>query len=206
MYARNTYAVGNPADIDDALEGLRTEAPKLLADSPGYRSFGLFADRELGKIAMGSWWETASDRANSDKHLGERRTELLQPFADSIAIENVEVAAMAATPEIESAGCFRMGRFEIDPARVDEMVNLFTEMGLPRLQELSGFRGAAMLVDRERGTGEVCTLFADRTALAASRAPQSGARREAVRRTGMRVISLEEFDVILLENNLEPPQ
>jgi heme-degrading monooxygenase HmoA len=203
MYARNTYAVGDPAEIDIALEGLRTEAPKLLADCPGFRSFGLFADRDLGKIAMGSFWDTEADRANSDKHLGERRAELLQPFADSVAIQNYEIAALASSPELEAARYFRMGRFEIDPARIDELVGLFKDNGLPRLQDFPGFCGAAMFVDRELGRGAVCTLFADRAALVASRRPQSGARREAAQRTGLRAICLEEFDVVLLEDNPE---
>jgi hypothetical protein len=201
MYARTTYAVGDPAQIEHALEGLRTEAPKLLADCAGYRSFGLFADRELGKIAMGSWWETASDRDNSDAHVGERRTELLSPFADSIAVSNVEVAAFTGSPDLESAGTFRLGRFMIDPARIDELVGAFKEVGLPRMQDLSGFCGAAMFIDRENGFGSVSTLFTDRAALAASRTPQSEMRRQAVQRSGMRAICLEEFEVVLLENN-----
>jgi heme-degrading monooxygenase HmoA len=206
MYARTTYAIGDPAQIEHSLEGLRTEAPKLLADSPGYRSFGLFADREQGKIAMASWWETESDRTNSDEHLSGRRTELLTPFADSILIGNAEIVAYAWTPEIESAGAFRLGRFMIDTARIDDLVNAFKEVGLPRMQDLSGFCGAAMFIDRQHAVGSVGSLFADRAALEASRTPQSALRREAVQRSGMRVLCLEEFEVVLLENNPNAPQ
>ena len=206
MYARTTYAVGDPAGIEECLEGLRTEAPKLLADARGFRSFGLFADRELGKVAMGSWWATEGDRADSDAHLGQRRTELLTPFADSILIGNSEIAAFAGTPEITSAVAFRLGRFTIDPERIDDLVGRFREVALPRFQDLSGFCGAAMFVDRARGTGSVGSLFADRSALAASRAPQSAMRREAVRQTGMRLMCLEEFEVVLLENSPDAPQ
>lgn len=200
MYARTTYAVGDPAQIDHCLEGFRTEAPKLLADSPGYRSFGLFADRALGKVAMASWWETESDRTNSDAHLSKRRAELLTPFADSVLMANSEVVVVASTPEVESAGTFRLGRFLIDPSRIDELIAAFREIGLPRMQDLSGFCGGAMFIDREMGTGSVGTLFADQSALAASRTPQSAMRREGVQRTGMRVVCLEEFEVVLLEN------
>lgn len=203
MYARTTYAIGDPARIEDALEGLRTEAPKLLADSPGFRSFGLFADRDLGKIAMGSWWETEADRAASDTHLAQRRTELLTPFADSILIGSAEVSAFSATPDLGSAGAFRLGRFLIDPGRIDELVALFTTNGLPAMQNLPGFCGAAMFTDRQTGTGAVSTLFTDKAALAASRTAQSMARRQAAATTGLRAMCLEEFEVVLLENNPE---
>ena len=206
MYARTTYAIGDPAQIEDCLEGLRTEAPKLLADSPGFRSFGLFADRELGKVAMGTWWETEKDRAESDAHLGQRRTELLTPFADGVSVNNSEVAAFAGTTEITSATGFRLGRFAIEPARIDELVELFKQSGLPRMQELSGFCGAALFIDRTLGFGSVGTLFADQATLAASRTPQSAARRQAVERTGLRVMCLEEFEVVLLENSPDAPE
>jgi heme-degrading monooxygenase HmoA len=205
MYARTIYAIGDPARIEDSLEGFRTEAPKLLADSPGYRSFGLFADRELGKIAMASWWETESDRANSDAHLGRRRSELLTPFSDSVLVGNSEVVASAASPELTSAKAFRLGRFMIDPGRLDELVDQYKE-ALPRIQDLSGFCGGAMFIDEVRGIGSVGTLFTDRAALAASRTPQSAARRDAAERTGMRVLCLEEFEVVLLEVNPDAPQ
>ena len=200
MYARTIYAVGDPAQVEHSLEGLRTEAPKLLADSPGFRSFGLFADREQGKIAMASWWQTEHDRAASDAQLGARRTELLSPFADSILVGNADVVAFAGSPELSSAGAFRLGRFMIEPGRIDELAGLFRDSGLPRMQSLPGFCGSAMLVDRERGVGSVGTLFTDRAALAASRSPQSVARRDAVRRTGLRMMCLEEFEVVLMEN------
>src|SRR5262249_44747087 len=69
MYVRTTYATGDPARIESSLELLRREAPDLLAQTPGYRGFGLFADREMGKISMGSWWESEQARTKSDLRL-----------------------------------------------------------------------------------------------------------------------------------------
>lgn len=155
MHARTIYAIGDPARIEDSLESLRTEAPKLLAESPGYRSFGLLADREQGKITMSSWWETERDRANSDAHLGERRTELLTPFADSILVGNAEVAAFAASAQYPSAGTARLGRFMIEPSSIDDMVEVFNEVGMPKMHDLSGFCAAALFIDRDAGIGSV---------------------------------------------------
>jgi heme-degrading monooxygenase HmoA len=206
MYARTVYAVGDPTKIDDSLEALRTEAPKLLADSPGFRSYGLFADRDLGKIAMASWWETEQDRSNSDEHLAERRTGLLTPFADSIVVNNFEVAAVGQSPQLADARAFQLGRFMIEPSRIDDLITLFKTVGLPRLEGLSNFCGAALFVDRTRGTGAVGYLFSDRGSLKASRPQQSAARRQAVQETGLQVVAAEEFEVVLLENKPEKPQ
>ncbi|WP_042366447.1 hypothetical protein [Streptacidiphilus neutrinimicus] len=206
MYARTVYAVGDPTKIDDALETFCNEAPKLLADSPGFRSYGLFADRDLGKIAMASWWETEQDRSNSDDHLAERRAAMLTPFADSVLVNNSEVAAFRQSPKIAEARAFQLGRFMIEPSRIDDLIALFTNAGLPRFEALPNFCGSALFVDRDRGAGAVGVLFTDSASLKAARPQQSVARRQAVQETGLQAVALEEFEVVLLENNPENPQ
>ena len=200
MYARTTYAVGDPAKIEDSLDRLRNEAPKLLADSHGYRMFGLFADREMGKIAMASWWETEADCRSSDEHLADRRASLLTPFADTITVETWEVGAFVpGEAEAPKGSRFRIGQFDIDASRCDDLARLFQERGIPTMRDLPGFGGAAMLLDRSRGRGCVGTLYTDRSSFDASRARQSESRRIAAERTGLRLQSLEEFDVVLTE-------
>lgn len=80
MFVRTVYATGDPARLDRTLEGLRAEAVGLLSAQPGYRGYGLFANRELGIITMGSWWESEQAERDSDAQLRGRRAELLAPF------------------------------------------------------------------------------------------------------------------------------
>jgi hypothetical protein len=202
MFIRTTYALGDPAKIEESLDALRNEAPKLLGDSPGYRRFGLFADREQGKILMGSWWETERDRENSEEHLADRRTTLLSPFADTANVENYEIAHYVDAGEPLPGACFRLGRFIVDPSRVDELVAMFKERAGSTFPQMPGHLGSTMIIDRTRGFGGVGTLFTDRDALVASRGPQSAVRGAAAQRTGLRPICLEEFEVVLLENKI----
>ncbi|MCC9306669.1 antibiotic biosynthesis monooxygenase [Kitasatospora sp. RB6PN24] len=197
MYVRMTYATGDPAKIDEAIDGLVAEAPKLLADQPGYRGFRLFADRELGKLATASWWETEEAERSSDEQLAERRGQLLAPFAASAVTEVWEVAAYAPA-RAQAGGGLRLGRLEFDPAKVDQAVRAFQQV-LPKFQAIPGNAGAAMLLDRARGRAVVGTLWADRAALAASRGPQAAARSEGVRAGGFRLLSLEEFELVLAD-------
>ncbi|MEC4017446.1 antibiotic biosynthesis monooxygenase [Streptomyces sp. H27-D2] len=199
MYVRTTYATGDPAKIDESLDGLRVEAPKLLADQPGYRGFGLFADRELGKIMMGSWWESEQARQSSDDHLKDRRAALLAPFAHTVTVDNWEAAVFTPSPQVQAGAGFRLSRFDVDPSNVDLLVQTFQNTTLPKLQAIAGVAGAALLIDRAKGRGNVGTLFTDRAALVASRGKQSAARGEAVAKVGVAMRSMEEFEVVLVE-------
>ncbi|WP_354644418.1 hypothetical protein [Kitasatospora camelliae] len=198
MHLRTVYATGDPALIDSALDALTAEAPGLLAPQPGYQGFGLFADRELGKIVMGSWWETEEDQQASDLRLRDRRTALLGPFASSIATDVWEAAVYTPPARLGAGAGFRMLRFDFDPASAEQMITAARESVLPALRETPGFESFTLLVDRAAGRGSAGALHTDRAALVASRGPSAAVRAAGVPRTGVVIRSLEEFEAVLL--------
>ncbi|MFJ1795488.1 hypothetical protein [Kitasatospora griseola] len=200
MYVRTVYATGDPALLEDSLDALRGESVELLSGQPGYRGYGLFANRQLGTLTMGSWWDTPEHEAASDTALADRRDTLLVPFAATVAVNRWEVAAAEPGPAVENGG-FRLTRFAYDPAAVDGVVKGFEESGLPAIREIDGYVGAAMLIDRERSVGVVGTIFADRQAFAASRAAQAAVRSAASKASGTVIYGMEEFDVVLLHRS-----
>ncbi|MEU5431855.1 antibiotic biosynthesis monooxygenase [Streptomyces sp. NPDC020719] len=199
MYVRTAYVTGDPGKIDQALDGLLAEAVKLLSDQPGYQGYGLFADREIGKIAMGSWWDTVENAHTSNEHLQQRRAELLAPFASSQFVMTSEALAYTPSPKVDAGGGFRLARFRIPPDKLDEMAEVFRSSALPTLETTPGFAGAALLADRNTGFGSVGTLWQTRDALAGSRSAQAASRAKAAAATSMSVIALEEFEVVLLD-------
>ncbi|WP_369184507.1 hypothetical protein [Streptomyces sp. Y1] len=204
MFVRTVYATGNPDRIEQTLDGLRTEALALLTGQPGYRGYGLFADRTLGKIAMGSWWESAEAERASDAALGERRRELLAPLAGTVTTDVWQAVATAPPGSAGPGAGFRLTRFDVDPARVDAMVEAFRDRALPGLEKMAGFVTAAMLVDRGSGRGSVGGIFADQETFVASRGPVADTRARAIAESGATLRSLEEFDVVLLDRPEHP--
>jgi heme-degrading monooxygenase HmoA len=199
MFVRSTYVTGDPGTIDTALDALLVEAVKLLSDQPGYRGYGLFADRDLGKIAMGSWWDTRQHADDSNEQVRARRAELLAPFAASLSVMTFEALAFTPAPKVEAGGGFRLGRFQLPPDRLDQMAEVFRTIGLPGLQAAPGFAGAALLADRGTGFGSVGTLWATREAMTAARGLQAANRARAAEQVPLNVIALEEFEVVLLD-------
>jgi heme-degrading monooxygenase HmoA len=198
MYVRTVYATGDPAKIEQALTRITAESPKVLVDRPGYRGFRLFADRELGKLTMGSWWETEEAERDSNGHLRERRQQLLDAFAATVTTDVWEVAGFVPS-RVQAGGGLRLGRLEFDPVIIDQAIRTFQQT-LPKFEAIPGNAGASMLVDRVRGRALVGTLWADRVALMGSRGPQAAVRGERVRAGGFRLLCLEEFEVVFADN------
>ncbi|KQV04687.1 MULTISPECIES: antibiotic biosynthesis monooxygenase [unclassified Kitasatospora] len=196
LYTRTAYMTGDPAAIDQALDGLRAEAVGLLSAQPGYRGFGLFADRKVGKIMMGSWWESEQARQASDEQLRDRRAALVEPFAGTVTVDNWEAAVFTPRRPAEPGAGFRMTRFDFDPGKVDLLINTVRDNVLPGLERIDGFMMGALFVNRTDGRGSVGAIFAD---LDASRGPQAALRAKAVAAAGVTFRSLEEFEVVLTD-------
>ncbi|MEE1782306.1 antibiotic biosynthesis monooxygenase [Streptomyces sp. SP17BM10] len=199
MFVRTVYATGHPDRIDRTLDGLRVEAVGRLAPQPGYLGYGLYADRTVGKIVMGSWWESAQAERDSDRELGERRAELLAPLAGTATTEVWEAVAVAPPGESGPGAAFRLTRTDVDPAKVDTAAGIFRDRVLPVLEKSPGFVTGAMLADRTTGRLSVGSIYADQASFAASRGPQADARAQALAALGATLRSLEEFDVVLLD-------
>ncbi|KUN03423.1 hypothetical protein AQI95_23275 [Streptomyces yokosukanensis] len=196
MFVRTVYATGDPAQLGAAVHALNTQGHDLLEERPGYRGAGVFIDRDLGKLLSVSWWESVEARHNSDEVMRARRPELLQPFAGTVAVENYEAAVLHAGRRTLAGGGLRLTRVEFAPADADLAADTFRTGVLPRLEDLPGFAGAALFLDRARGRGMTGVLFTDRGALVASRTGQATVRREGAAKAHVAVIALEEFEIV----------
>jgi heme-degrading monooxygenase HmoA len=199
MFVRIVYATGDPGKIDQAAEGLNTEGRRLLADQPGYRGFGLFVDRDLGKLLVSTWWETEEAREGSNDRLRQRRAEILEPFAATVAVDNYEAVVLHTAQQPGTGAAMRMTRVEFDPSDAELFADTFGSTVLPKLETLPGLARATLMLDKARGRGLVGAIFTDRKALAASRAGQASARHEGTAKAHVTVIGLEEFDVVASE-------
>ena len=206
MFVRSMYITTDPADVDPATEVIPKAVPGMLADQPGYQGIGMFADRTVGKILTGSWWETEQALKDSDTNLRDRRTEMLARFVSTITTMNLEAVAYTR-PASATSGGFRLQRMAFAPGQGDRIAQAFKEVGMPRLQDLDGFQSASLLMDRERGMAGVGTFFQDMDALAASRGPQAAIRKAAFEqmKEGVQLLALEEFEVVELEVPMSNP-
>ncbi|WP_412076850.1 antibiotic biosynthesis monooxygenase [Streptomyces xanthophaeus] len=197
MYVRSIYATGDPAELDGVAEALRTDGRALLSTQPGFRGMGLFADRELGKLLVGSWWEDEASRQASYENLSKRRAEMMAPFAQTVTVDNWEAAVARRAEELGPGARFRLVRMDVEPPDIDLLVDTFRDTSLPKIQKIPGLAGISLLIDRDRGRAAVGALYTDRDALVASRGAVAAVRGEAAAKAHVTTRSLEEFEVVL---------
>ncbi|MEV8534532.1 hypothetical protein [Streptomyces sp. NPDC051211] len=195
MYVRTLYATGDPAELGGVAEAIGSEGRRMLSEQPGYRGMGLFVDRELGKLLVGSWWEDERSRQASDESLRERRAELLAPFAQTVTIDNWEAAVARRADDIGPGAWFRLVRMEVAPSDVDLLVETFRDTALPKLQSMPGLEGTSLLIDRATGRAAVGSIYTDHNAIAASRGAVAAVRGQATAKARVTTRSLEEFEV-----------
>ena len=199
MYVRTLYITTDPADVDRATEAIAKAVPGMLYDQQGYQGFGMFADRKVGKVLTGSWWDSEQAMKHSDDQLRDRRNEMLAPLVSTVATASLEAVSFSR-PASASSGGFRLQRMVFDPSQAEQIVETFNTMGLPRLKDLAGFQGASLLMDRKRGMASVGVVFEDMESMAASAGPQAAIRKAAYAQLpGVQLIALEELEVVDLE-------
>jgi heme-degrading monooxygenase HmoA len=199
MFVRTMYITADPQNVGPALDVLAKETPGMLAEQEGYQGLGVFADRTVGKILAGSWWDSEQAMKNSDEQMRDRRKQMLAPLVSTIAVMGFEAAAYIR-PQSTTTGGFRTHRLAFDPSRADELVGLFNEKGLARFQEIDGFAGCSLLLDRARGMASVGVVYRDMAALEASRAEQAKIRHDALTPLDwVHLTALEEMEVVDLE-------
>ncbi|MDT9697763.1 antibiotic biosynthesis monooxygenase [Streptomyces sp. P17] len=197
MYVRSIYVTGDPAKLDGVAEALRTEGRELLSAQPGFRGMGLFADRELGKLLVGSWWDDEASRQVSYEKLSKRRAELMAPFAQTMTVDNWEAAVARRAETIAPGAGFRLVRMEVEPPDIDLLVETFRDTALPKIEKVPGLAGISLLIDRDRSRAAVGALYTDRDSLVASRGAVAAIRGEATTQARVTTSSLEEFEVVL---------
>ena len=200
MFARHLFATGDPRQLDDAVTAIRTEGRELLRAEPGYTGMAIFTDPALGKLLIGSFWETEEACRASNEALAERRAKMLDPFAATLSAEMFEVALVHQYRQPGPGATMRRMIVEFDPSETDSRMEALRALN-PILDAMPGFCRASVFLDRARGRAVIGAIFADRVALEASRATAAGARERAGQQAGtpMAMRSLEEFDVALYE-------
>ena len=199
MFVRTMYITAEPQNVGPALDVLAKETPGMLAEQDGYQGLGIFADRAVGKILAGSWWDSEEAMNASNEAMGGKRAQMLEPIIATIAVMGMEAVAFTRPPSA-SGGGFRLQRMVFDPSKADQLVDVFNSQGMPRLQEIDGFAGCTMLMDRAHGMASVGVVYRDMAALEASRGMQAKIRHDALAAMPwVQLVALEEMDVIDLD-------
>jgi heme-degrading monooxygenase HmoA len=91
----------------------------------------------------------------------------------------------------------RVSTFTGTSDQVDEAIRQAREDVVPRLEQLDGYRGAYLLVDRQNAKTLAVTLWESEEAMRASEEEANTLRSEAADALGTQMVGVERYEVAL---------
>jgi hypothetical protein len=179
MFAR-VLTFSGAQNIDEGARFVREEAVPVLRQQHGYRGASVSADRSAGVLSVLSLWDTEADREASNSALAKTREDGLRLIGGTLTIELLEQMVWeVAEPVVPGSSALLVRRISMDPAAIDANVEFFEQTALPDMRAQAGFQGARQLIDRETGSGQAGTAWADEAALRAGDVATEARRRAA---------------------------
>lgn len=187
MHARCTTLTTDPHRVDDAVAYVRDEVMPGLTGLDGCLGLSMLVDRDEGRcIVTSAWRELACMRAS-----GEHRRFLTDDdaplFTAPPSVEEWEIAVLHRSRSGRHGTWARLAWMKGDVHLADQQVDVYRMLAVPVLDEIEGFSGASLLIDRRTGRGVSCVTYESRAALDAGREQAMRMRRDAVRLTGVEV-------------------
>ncbi|MGY1787219.1 antibiotic biosynthesis monooxygenase [Geodermatophilus sp. SYSU D00698] len=199
MYARSTTIRANPGSLDDAIAYVRDEVWPALQDMDGCVGLSMMCDRESGRCIATSAWEDREAMRASAQRVHPLREHLVEHFGtgEDPEVQEWEIAVLHREHTAADGACARLTWSRGDPARVDQILEMYRSTLMPRLQELPGFCSLSLLVDRDSARAVGTVVFEDRAHLEGTRDQARMLRERAVDTMGIDILDVAEMDLVL---------
>ena len=202
MHARSITIVGDPRRLDAGIDFVAEEVQPEVIRMDGCMGLSMLVDRATGHcIVTSAWHDEESMRA------GEARLETIHAPCGEIlggvpVVERWKIVVMHRERQAPAGACCRVTWRELGQSDVERGLEAYRTMVLPRVEAMTGFCSANVVV--EPGTGRSCTTvaFDSREACFASRRRAMTIRSDASAATGATVTDVVEFDLPIAQLRL----
>lgn len=196
MYARSTTVQAQPDSIDAGIAYLRDEVMPALRDIDGFVGCSMIVDRDTGLcIVTANYASPEARQASAERVMPLRDRAAAVLNAQSVEVAEWEIAGMHRDHRTGDGSCVRTTWLRLDPADLDQMVDIWKHRVLPALEELDGFCSASFMVNRESGSAVGTASFDSREALEASRSQVEGIRTGAAKQARAEVVEVLEHEL-----------
>ena len=195
MFARSVTITGNPGAIDEGIVFIRDEVQPAVTQMDGCAGMSLVVDRSSGRCIATSSWDTQEAMHEAADRLAPMRARAAELLGGEPMVDEWEIAIMHRDHSSAPESCCRITWAR--PPDLDQGVEMFRSMVLPRIEQADGFCSASMFVDRAGGRMCGTVSFDSQSALDASRELASSLRDKAQAERGMEFLDVAEFELVL---------
>jgi hypothetical protein len=196
IQARVNLITADPDRMAETIGYIKTSVRPAIESLDGSLGLSLYANGEIGVAVLESFWASREALIHSEQLAAPRRTDVVRRAVGTVCVERYGVPVYEREAPLDTAAGLRLTRMDVDTTRIEDAVECFGAIVVPRLADAGGFCGALLLVDRDAGRSISETLWDSRKALAASRGEAAAARVETVRSTSALIRAVEEYDLV----------
>ena len=197
MYARTTTTRVDPPALDGLIAFVRDEAMPMFTQLDGNTGVSLLVDRSTGRAVATSAWETEEAMRASADRVGTARQRAAEQFGGTPEVQEWEIAVLHRAHRVADGSGARVTWTRMQPEHLDRMVDAYRDSLMPWWEQTEGFCSNSLLVDRREGRCASTVVFDSRDAMTRTRDQFTTLREEFVRRMGMEIMDVAEFDVAL---------
>ena len=159
MHARFTTGQVQPAKVEEAIGIIRDAIVPAMTQQRGNRGATFAVDRQTGKVAAVTYWETEADMLGTNEssaYLKEVIAKITPLLAEPMTIENYEVSLLLGARE---GTYIRLTTAQIQPTKMDEALALVRDTAQAAAQQ-PGNKAVVVLTDAQSGKMRVGTVWA----------------------------------------------
>ena len=198
MYARTTTVRGDPMAVNEGIEYVRDAVWPMLQHMSGCVGMSMLAERDAGRCIITTAWaaeEAMRASAESVRDMRSKSAEMLR--ADAIDVNEWEIAVLHRAHAAGPDACARVLWAEMDPARLDAMIEGFRTTMMPNMEAADGFCSVSMMCNRNNGRLTWTVTLENRAALDGTRERAMAAREQFAPAMGMQITEVAEFEVAI---------
>lgn len=197
MYARTTTFLARPQSIDAGIEHIRNEVMPALEQLDGYTGLSLLVDRSTGRCIAASAWETEETMLTSTESIAPVRDRAAEVFGATPDVEHWDIAVLHREHQSGDGAGVRAAWVKVDPNHVEQALDVYKTSVLPAIEELEGFCGASLLINRASGLAVSSVSFDSVDAMERNRDKLDGLRRSGTQDAGAEVLDDCAFELAI---------
>jgi heme-degrading monooxygenase HmoA len=199
MYARSTTIAGEPGSLDAGITHVRDTVMPLVQGLEGWVGLSMLCDRESGRCIITTSWETEEALRTSGPKVRASRGRAGDIFraATDPEVQEWEVAVMHRVRETGEGACARVIWCRAQTGQVDRIMEAWRTEIPPQLEQMPGFCGVSVLVDRASAHAVAAVSYESREAMDRSAEQGLILRSRFADRMGFDITDVAEFDIVL---------
>lgn len=197
MYARVASFEGSDSSRIDEVIGIIRERAGSGQDLPSAKRYLMLVDRQAGTALGITFFESEEAISEAEPVFEQMAGEIpeeLRGRRTSLGIYEVAIEDIA-----EGARAARVSSLEGSPDGADEAIRHLEENILPKVKDISGWRGIITLVDRTSGSAKTITFWDGQESLRGSETMADQLRQEAAEAGGETITGVQRFEVAIHE-------